>query len=271
MNYDIQYVGKIKSALFGGEGLFFATLRGPGTDLAAVAAAQPPRQPHLRGGAAASAAAGARKARSSAASADCSTATTVRAMIGGMARHRAAVTLALALVGACAVLVHAQQIWVGGGEFSNVAPRFAKPDDFDGSFLYCRGFFGGRFGARRLDHRLSRRRQQFFDPPRGTHPRHRQVRHQPPAASCRRPSRRSDPVPLSDAVHGERRDAPFTESEVIGLRTYLQKGGFLWVDDFWGSPRGPTGSVRSRGCCRPASIRSSTSRSRTRSCTRCTT
>ena len=30
MDFDIQYVGKIKSALFGGEGLFFATLRGPG-------------------------------------------------------------------------------------------------------------------------------------------------------------------------------------------------------------------------------------------------
>ncbi len=30
VNFDIQYVGKIKSALFGGEGLFFATLRGPG-------------------------------------------------------------------------------------------------------------------------------------------------------------------------------------------------------------------------------------------------
>ncbi len=30
VSYDIQYVGKIKSALFGGEGLFFATLRGPG-------------------------------------------------------------------------------------------------------------------------------------------------------------------------------------------------------------------------------------------------
>ena len=28
--YDIEYVGKIKSAIFGGEGLFFATLRGPG-------------------------------------------------------------------------------------------------------------------------------------------------------------------------------------------------------------------------------------------------
>ena len=30
VSYDIQYVGKVKSALFGGEGLFFATLQGPG-------------------------------------------------------------------------------------------------------------------------------------------------------------------------------------------------------------------------------------------------
>jgi uncharacterized protein (TIGR00266 family) len=30
VSYEIEYVGKIKSALFGGEGLFFATLRGPG-------------------------------------------------------------------------------------------------------------------------------------------------------------------------------------------------------------------------------------------------
>ena len=30
VDYDIQYVGKIKTAFFGGEGLFFATLRGPG-------------------------------------------------------------------------------------------------------------------------------------------------------------------------------------------------------------------------------------------------
>lgn len=31
VHYDIEYVGKVKTALFGGEGLFFATLRGPGT------------------------------------------------------------------------------------------------------------------------------------------------------------------------------------------------------------------------------------------------
>lgn len=30
IQFDIQYAGKIKSALFGGEGLFFAVLRGPG-------------------------------------------------------------------------------------------------------------------------------------------------------------------------------------------------------------------------------------------------
>ena len=30
IEFDIQFVGKLKSAIFGGEGLFFATLRGPG-------------------------------------------------------------------------------------------------------------------------------------------------------------------------------------------------------------------------------------------------
>lgn len=30
VQFDIQFAGKIKTALFGGEGLFFATLRGPG-------------------------------------------------------------------------------------------------------------------------------------------------------------------------------------------------------------------------------------------------
>jgi uncharacterized protein (TIGR00266 family) len=31
VNFDIEFVGKIKTALFGGEGLFFARLSGPGT------------------------------------------------------------------------------------------------------------------------------------------------------------------------------------------------------------------------------------------------
>lgn len=31
VNFEIQYVGKVKTALFGGEGLFFAKITGPGT------------------------------------------------------------------------------------------------------------------------------------------------------------------------------------------------------------------------------------------------
>ena len=31
VNYDIEFVGGIKNTLFGGEGLFFASLQGPGT------------------------------------------------------------------------------------------------------------------------------------------------------------------------------------------------------------------------------------------------
>ena len=52
VDFDIQYVGKVKTALFGGEGLFFATLRGPGPRVAAVAAVLAPREPRVRGGAA---------------------------------------------------------------------------------------------------------------------------------------------------------------------------------------------------------------------------
>jgi uncharacterized protein (TIGR00266 family) len=31
INYDIQFIGGVKNVLFGGEGMFYATLRGPGT------------------------------------------------------------------------------------------------------------------------------------------------------------------------------------------------------------------------------------------------
>ena len=35
----------------------------------------------------------------------------------------------------------AQRIWVGGGGFYREPPKWATPADFDGSFLYCRGFY----------------------------------------------------------------------------------------------------------------------------------
>ena len=45
--------------------------------------------------------------------------------------------------------------------------------------------------------------------------------------------------------------AAFTPGEVEGLRDYLLKGGFLWVDDYWGEAAwDDTGRPRSRACCR---------------------
>jgi hypothetical protein len=152
-----------------------------------------------------------------------------------MTRRRAVTMLALGAVVSGAALVQAQQIWVGGGEFTSSRPRFAKASDFDGSFLYCRGYFGGRFGRGGwstdypgADNNFSIRLAELtrvtvkFDVNRQPH--HVVVRLDDPVLfRC--------PMLFMENVETLR----FSESEVIGLRTYLQKGGFLWVDDFWGS------------------------------------
>jgi uncharacterized protein (AIM24 family) len=52
-DFEIQYVGKIKTALFGGEGLFFAGAHRPRHGVAAEPAVLAPGLAHLRGGAAA--------------------------------------------------------------------------------------------------------------------------------------------------------------------------------------------------------------------------
>ena len=38
-------------------------------------------------------------------------------------------------------LAYAQRIFVGGGGRSRFRPNFATLEDFDGSFIYCRGFY----------------------------------------------------------------------------------------------------------------------------------
>lgn len=50
ISFEIQYVGKVKTALFGGEGLFFAKLTGPGTGVAAKPAVLQAGQPGVCGG-----------------------------------------------------------------------------------------------------------------------------------------------------------------------------------------------------------------------------
>ena len=133
----------------------------------------------------------------------------------------------------CASLAAAQQIFVGGGR--GFAPRFAKLEDFDGQFLYCRAFFGSRFGEGGwttdypgADNNFSIRLAELtripvkFDANRQPH--HVVVHIDDPVLyRC----------PMLFIENVER--LYFSESEVTSLRDYLKKGGFLWVDDFWGS------------------------------------
>ena len=152
--------------------------------------------------------------------------------MSGMADRRYLVAALGALL-LCASLATAQQIWIGGG--GRFAPRFAKLEDFDGQFLYCRGVFGSGFGQGGwttdypgADNNFSIRLAELtripvkFD-----------VNRQPHHVVVNL----DDPVlyrcPMLFMENVER--LHFSESEVTSLRDYLTKGGFLWVDDFWGS------------------------------------
>jgi hypothetical protein len=123
-----------------------------------------------------------------------------------------------------------------GGEIPSW-DRQATFDDFDGSFQFCRLQFrngsngdGGGWGVDwpRADQNLSIRLSELTRTPvsmNGT----------------------DDPKSLVlTAVAPEISHCPFVmmtepggaffdDQEAAALRTYLQKGGFLWADDFWGS------------------------------------
>jgi hypothetical protein len=139
---------------------------------------------------------------------------------------------------AIASLAYAQQIFVGGGGRFRFNGRFATLEDFDGNFLYCRGFYRsvrGEAGGQGwstdypgADNNFSIRLSELtrvavkWDPTR--QPIHVVVRLNDPALNrC--------PILFMEDVG----TIQFSETEIRGLRDYLLKGGFLWVDDFWGS------------------------------------
>ena len=158
-------------------------------------------------------------------------------------QHSRSRTCAVALVCAGVLLLasaaFAQRIWVGGGRFYRYAPKWAKASDFDGSFLYCRGFYdsqrrrepGGQgwstdypgadnnFSVRlaeltRVQVRLDEKREPNYA-----------------VVSLTDPLLFKCPILFMEDVG----TAVFSDTEVLALRAYFQKGGFLWVDDFWGS------------------------------------
>jgi len=133
-------------------------------------------------------------------------------------------------------LVYAQQIWVGGGRGSNMAPRWPKPEDFDGGFMYCRVYYEGpgrgrggwstdypgadnNFSVRLAE--LTRVRVKL------------RVDRQPHhvVVGLTDPMLNRCPILFMEDVG----TVGFSEPEIQALHKYFLKGGFLWVDDFWGS------------------------------------
>ncbi|MGE3509149.1 MAG: DUF4159 domain-containing protein [Vicinamibacterales bacterium] len=114
--------------------------------------------------------------------------------------------------------------------------QLATPDDFDGSFQFCRVVFradrngdGGNWSVDypRADQNLSMRLSELTKTPVGLDatgtPRHLLIQ-------------LSDPVLFHCPfiMMTEVGSAYIDETEAARLREYLLKGGFLWADDFWG-------------------------------------
>lgn len=159
-----------------------------------------------------------------------------------MAQRRRLVSAAAvaATIGVTVSIAYAQRIWVGPGigGFSRRAPKWATFADFDGSFLYCRGYYeqmryedGGMGwwtdypGA---DNNFSVRLAELtyvevtLD-----------ARHQPNfvVVALTDPLLYRCPLLFMEDVG----TLEFSDEEARGLREFFLKGGFLWVDDFWGS------------------------------------
>jgi hypothetical protein len=146
----------------------------------------------------------------------------------------AASLIAASAIGASAL--YAQNILLGGRRWG--APRFAKAEDFDGRFIYCRAYYrsvlnsgsgsGWDTDYPAADNNFSVRLAELTRVPVKFGP-ERQPHHVV--------------VPLSDPVLSrcpllfieDTGGAEFTNEEVQRLRDYLLKGGFLWADDSWGS------------------------------------
>jgi hypothetical protein len=149
-----------------------------------------------------------------------------------------ALAISIGLVSVTAPLALAQRIWVGGGRFYQEPPKWATPADFDGSYLYCRGFYrsvmreaGGQGWSTDYpgaDNNFSVRLAELT-----TVHIHLNPDSQPNTVvvSLGDPLLFRCPMLFMEDIG----TAEFKEDEVNNLREFFRKGGFLWVDDYWGT------------------------------------
>jgi hypothetical protein len=154
-------------------------------------------------------------------------------------RTRLTVAVTLAFVLAVAAAATAQFRQRGFRGYAQRPTRYASIDDFDGSFQFCRVVFrlspygdgdGGDWSVDwpRADENLSIRLSELTKTPVSFGadglPNHLLINLASPMLfHC--------PFIMMTEVG----NLFFDDAEVKNLRAYLQKGGFLWADDFWGS------------------------------------
>jgi hypothetical protein len=134
------------------------------------------------------------------------------------------------------------RIWVGGGRgfgrFSREAPKWVTRADFDGRFNFCRGYYtsnrfedggqGWRTDYPGADNNFSVRLSELSFV---------KVKMKPDGQPDNVVINLTDPL-LYRCPFLYMEDvgtARFSDEEVEHLRAYLLKGGFLEVDDFWGT------------------------------------
>ena len=158
---------------------------------------------------------------------------TVSDRLRGLLTWRLGVALSVALV-LSSGLVYAQRF---RGGFSNARLPIATMESFDGAYHFCRAAFRGIQGGvgggwltdypdadRNLSTRLSELTKTWvsFDP-RSGEPNHLIVQLTAPELY------RCGVIMMYEVGNFY-----IDEIEAAALRDYLLKGGFLWVDDFWG-------------------------------------
>ena len=124
----------------------------------------------------------------------------------------------------------------GFGGFYGPAPKMATPQDFDGNFLFCRVLFrnapdgdGDGWGVDypRADLNLTFRLSELTTT---TVSREAEEGYKHVVVRLTSPLLYHCPFVMMTEPGG----AFFDEAEAAQLHDFLLKGGFLWVDDFWG-------------------------------------
>jgi hypothetical protein len=134
------------------------------------------------------------------------------------------------------------RIWVGGGggvgRFQRSRPKWGTPADFDGSFNFCRAYYTSNRGEQGgsgwdtdfpgADNNFSVRLAELTTV---------RIKLQPDEQPDYVVLRITDPlIAKCSVLHFEDAGtAIFSDEEVLALRAYLVKGGFVTVDDYWGA------------------------------------